>query len=741
MALTTTDVAEGANEYFTQARARAAFSATAPIQLSGAGVISIPQADATHDGFLSQIDWSAFNSKQNALGFTPADVAGDTFSGNVGVANQGELQLFELASNGGNFFGLMAPANLAANRHLVFPSADPVNGQLLSALAPDGSGNIVTSWIDPAAGGGGGLTNAFAVIKNAAGVTQFSAAGADALSLDATGNVAINFDATNKRVTFSGTGDWPQATNALALGGVGAAGYSLVGHIHPVTALTGGADGQFVGHVGGVPAWANLSVSGPITLNSYQIGFSRTRMVIVDQGGKGDFTTITGAVTYVAGQTRDANNIWVIEVHPGVYTEAPFTIPTFTALVALTVQAQNGNGVESKIVANASLTAGAFISMDSGSSIIGFIVSADAAVGATADTYVISTTAPTTGIVLRGQNLVIQGSNAGTTFLHSGVGGNYQLNNVVFSLSGANEVACVRHNGNFPVMTNCVFSSVVKYGVYVSAGSGTLRMINCGFDGDTPVNSGGEVFASGAGKVRAINTNVRTIAGTNATTVLSYEDRRPTTRGKIRPSAVDQTPFTLDGMSGQTAPIGLFTLNGVETVRIDEQGRFQHSVANLFRNSGFTVGLQAPTLAANGPVFKLPAADGVAKSCVVTDGAGNLSMGRKTRRAVFGLTDAATIATDVSVADVFTVTLGGNRTLGAPTNAVDGDEREWWIKQDSTGGRTLTFDTGAGGFAFSTDLPSASVVPSAAANSISGFKAKYLSLAGKWLVTGKLGGF
>ena len=55
------------------------------------------------------------------------------------------------------------------------------------------------------------------------------------------------------------------------------------------------------------------------------------------------------------------------------------------------------------------------------------------------------------------------------------------------------------------------------------------------------------------------------------------------------------------------------------------------------------------------------------------------------------LVDAATIATDASLSNTFTVTLGGNRTLGNPTNLVDGCIYTWRIKQDGTGSRTLAY--------------------------------------------------
>jgi hypothetical protein len=57
------------------------------------------------------------------------------------------------------------------------------------------------------------------------------------------------------------------------------------------------------------------------------------------------------------------------------------------------------------------------------------------------------------------------------------------------------------------------------------------------------------------------------------------------------------------------------------------------------------------------------------------------------------LTDAANIATDASLGNVFTVTLAGNRTLDNPTNLVAGGVYRWVITQDATGTRTLAYGT------------------------------------------------
>jgi len=55
------------------------------------------------------------------------------------------------------------------------------------------------------------------------------------------------------------------------------------------------------------------------------------------------------------------------------------------------------------------------------------------------------------------------------------------------------------------------------------------------------------------------------------------------------------------------------------------------------------------------------------------------------------LTDAATIAVDLSLGNNFSVTLAGNRTLGDPTNVTAGQSGVIVITQDGTGSRTLAY--------------------------------------------------
>ena len=102
--LTTTDIGEGTNLYFTTARAQAAISGTAPISVAS-GVVSISQANSTTNGYLSSADWTTFNSKQNALtlgNLTSSDI---TVTGGTGavVGSGSTLTLATVNSNVGQF--------------------------------------------------------------------------------------------------------------------------------------------------------------------------------------------------------------------------------------------------------------------------------------------------------------------------------------------------------------------------------------------------------------------------------------------------------------------------------------------------------------------------------------------------------------------------------------------------------------------------------------------------------------
>jgi hypothetical protein len=86
---------------------------------------------------------------------------------------------------------------------------------------------------------------------------------------------------------------------------------------------------------------------------------------------------------------------------------------------------------------------------------------------------------------------------------------------------------------------------------------------------------------------------------------------------------------------------------------------------------------------------------------------------------------AATIDTDASIGALFDITATGDFTLTTPTNptstSFDGKRLQWRIRQDATGGRIVTLDTGF-------RLPSSATVPlawSTAPNALDRLVAEY----------------
>lgn len=100
------------------------------------------------------------------------------------------------------------------------------------------------------------------------------------------------------------------------------------------------------------------------------------------------------------------------------------------------------------------------------------------------------------------------------------------------------------------------------------------------------------------------------------------------------------------------------------------------------------------------------------------------------------LTDAATITVNALANSSFRVTLGGNRTLGNPTGARDGQMIVFELAQDGTGSRTITLDTK---YKFGSDLTS--VVLSTAANTVDILGVRYNASQDKFWVVSFVRGF
>ena len=80
------------------------------------------------------------------------------------------------------------------------------------------------------------------------------------------------------------------------------------------------------------------------------------------------------------------------------------------------------------------------------------------------------------------------------------------------------------------------------------------------------------------------------------------------------------------------------------------------------------------------------------KALTATDIADDLITSAKLNYTESTLTDQATVTWDASTQDVCKLTLGGNRTLAAPTNNTTGQFISILVIQDGTGSRTLTWN-------------------------------------------------
>lgn len=100
---------------------------------------------------------------------------------------------------------------------------------------------------------------------------------------------------------------------------------------------------------------------------------------------------------------------------------------------------------------------------------------------------------------------------------------------------------------------------------------------------------------------------------------------------------------------------------------------------------------------------------------------------------VVALTDGATINTDASLGNHFSVTIGASgRTIAAPTNPTHGQKIVYELIQNGSGTGTVSFSTGTGGFAFGTDITAYTMTSTASKTDYVG--CIYNSTANKWRI-------
>jgi hypothetical protein len=103
---------------------------------------------------------------------------------------------------------------------------------------------------------------------------------------------------------------------------------------------------------------------------------------------------------------------------------------------------------------------------------------------------------------------------------------------------------------------------------------------------------------------------------------------------------------------------------------------------------------------------------------------------------VVTLTDASTIAVDASLGNDYRVTIGASRTMGNPTNPLDGQKILFQITQGGAGSFTITWSNA---YIFSTGLPQPTLTTTTAKTDLVGFV--YNGSKSKWLMVAYVLGF
>lgn len=108
---------------------------------------------------------------------------------------------------------------------------------------------------------------------------------------------------------------------------------------------------------------------------------NHTRVLTVDSGGLGDYTTVKAAVDFATSQTPTQTTPWLIQVTPGWYLEDPFTVPIHVHVQGMMTRGPSDTHVVGETFIYTDDTTGDFITLAAGSMSYVSIVSITDATG------------------------------------------------------------------------------------------------------------------------------------------------------------------------------------------------------------------------------------------------------------------------------------------------------------------------------------------------------------------------
>ena len=216
-----------------------------------------------------------------------------------------------------------------------------------------------------------------------------------------------------------------------------------------------------------------------------------------------------------------------------------------------------------------------------------------------------------------------------------------------------------------------------------SAATVTLSAVNGGSD------TARSAFLEVKGSVGGTNTTITLeIPGNSKSYVINNKVSANTT-------ASDIVKIKTAGGQGYDIPfgsIGLVICDGTSVFATNTRGQGFGTAASADIGTG-TTDVPDVSIADARYVRSSVTANTTVRGDFVVE-AGSLKVGTSARayNPITTLTDAASITVDFPLGNNFLVTIGGNRTLAAPTNAVAGQTGQIYVVQDSTGSRTLAYN-------------------------------------------------